>query len=55
MKVPTNLELISAALHELSDVIDYLESERGEEAPLYRELSGVEEKLETIMNRYMEK
>ena len=55
MKVPTNLELISAALHELSDVLDYLESERGEENQLYLDLSGVEEKLETIMNRYREK
>lgn len=54
MKVPTNLELISAALEELSYVLDYIASEKGEENQLYLDLSGAEEKLETVINRYKE-
>lgn len=51
---PTNMELIGAALHELSYVLDYLASERGTEDGLYLDLSGVEEKLVTVINRYRE-
>ena len=51
---PTNLELINAALHELSYVLDYLASERGLEDGLYLDLSTVEEKLVTVVNRYRE-
>jgi hypothetical protein len=52
MTAPTNLELINAALHELSYVLDYIASERGEGDQLYLDLSRVEEKLETVINRY---
>ena len=51
---PTNLELINAALHELSYVLDYIASERGLEDGLYLDLSCVEEKLVTVVNRYRE-
>ena len=51
---PTNVDLIGAALKELSYVLDYLASERGIEAGLYLDLSGVEEKLVTVINRYRE-
>lgn len=51
---PTNLELINAALHELSYVLDYIASERGLEDGLYLDLSTVEEKLVTVVNRYRE-
>ena len=54
MKTPTNIELLTAALGELSYVLDYLASERGDTDQLYLDLSGVEEKLETVINRYME-
>ena len=50
----TNLELIGAALHELSYVLDYLAAERGHEDGLYLDLSAVEEKLVTVVNRYRE-
>jgi hypothetical protein len=40
MTVPTNMELINAALHELSDVLDYIASERGEDVQLYLNLPG---------------
>ena len=51
---PTNMDLIGAALKELSYVLDYLASERGIEDGLYLDLSGVEEKLVTVINRYRE-
>ena len=54
MTTPTNIELISAALKELSYVLDYITSERGDDDQLYLDLSGVEEKLETVLNRYKE-
>ena len=52
MTTPTNLELVAAALTELSYVLDHIASERGEDDQLYLELSGVEEKLEKVINRY---
>ena len=52
MKTPTNIELLTAALGELSYVLDYIASERGDNDQLYLDLSGVEEKLETVINRY---
>jgi hypothetical protein len=55
MTTPTNMELINAALHELSDVLDYIASERGEDDQLYLDLSGVEEKLVTVLQRYSKK
>ena len=55
MKTPTNIELITAALGELSYVLDYIASERGEDDQLYLDLSGVEEKLETVRDRYARK
>lgn len=55
MTTPTNMELINAALHELSYVLDYIASERGEDDQLYLDLSGVEEKLVTVLQRYSKK
>ena len=55
MTTPTNIELVESALQELSYVLDYLASERGDKDQLYLDLSGVEEKLETVINRYKEK
>lgn len=52
MKTQTNIELVEAALEELSGVLDYIASERGLDDNLYLELSGVEEKLTTVINRY---
>ena len=52
MTTPTNMELISAALHELSYVLNFIASERGIDDGLYLDLSGVEEKLVTVLNRY---
>ncbi len=52
---PTNIELLNAAFEELSDVLDYIASERGVDDVLYLNLSGVEEKLETVINRYAKK
>ena len=54
MKTPTNIELLNAALHELSYVLDFIASERGIDDGMYLDLSGVEEKLETVINRYKE-
>jgi hypothetical protein len=55
MKTKTNIELMTAALAELSDVLDYIASERGEDDQIYLALSGVEEKLETVIGRYARK
>ena len=55
MRTPTNIELLNAALAELNYVLDYLASERGDEDQLYLDLSGVEEKLETVISRYAKK
>ena len=55
MTTPTNMELLNAALHELSYVLDYIASERGEDDQLYLDLSGVEEKLVTVLQRYSKK
>ena len=55
MTTPTNIELLNAALAELNYVLDYLASERGAEDQLYLDLSGVEEKLETVISRYARK
>jgi hypothetical protein len=55
MKTKTNIELMTEALAELSDVLDYIASERGEDDQLYLDLSGVEEKLETVISRYAKK
>ena len=55
MKTQTNIELLTAALGELSDVLDYIASERGEDDQLYIDLSAVEEKLETVIGRYARK
>ena len=52
MTTSTNLELINAALAELSYVLDYIAAERGDTDQLYLDLSGVEEKLETVISRY---
>ena len=52
MKTPTNIELLNAALHELSYVLDFIASERGIDDGMYLDLSGVEEKLVTVINRY---
>ena len=55
MTTPTNMELINAALHEFSYVLDYIASERGDDDQLYLDLSGVEEKLTTVLQRYSKK
>ena len=55
MTTPTNLELLNAALHELSYVLDFIASERGIDDGLYLDLSGVEEKLVTVLQRYSKK
>ena len=55
MKAQTNIQLLTAALGELSDVLDYIASERGEDDQLYIDLSTVEEKLETVISRYARK
>jgi hypothetical protein len=54
-KTKTNIELMTEALTELSDVLDYIASERGEDDTLYVALSGVETKLETVVSRYAKK
>ena len=51
MSTPTNLELIADALAELQDVMDYVASESGD-CNILRWLAPVEDKLETILNRY---
>lgn len=55
MKTPTNIELLVEALDELSDMLDFIASEKGEDDSLYLVLSGVETKLETVVNRYAKK
>lgn len=55
MTTPTNMELINAALQELSGILDYISSERGLDDELYVDLSAVEEKLVTVLNRYSKK
>lgn len=55
MTTPTNMELLNAALHELSYVLDFIASERGIDDGLYLDLSGVEEKLVTVLQRYSKK
>ena len=55
MKTQTNIELLTAALGELGNVLDYIASERGEDDRLYIDLSAVEEKLETVISHYARK
>lgn len=55
MTTPTNMELINAALQELSGILDYISAERGLDDELYVDLSAVEEKLVTVLNRYSKK
>ena len=55
MTTPTNMELINAALQELSGILDYISAERGLDDELYIDLSAVEEKLVTVLNRYSKK
>ena len=55
MTTPTNMELINAALQELSGILDYISAERGLNDELYIDLSAVEEKLVTVLNRYSKK
>lgn len=51
MTTPTNMELIEAALIDLRDVMDYVASESGD-CNILNWLRPVEEKLETVLNRY---
>ena len=53
MKTPTNIELLEAALIDLQDVMDYVASESGD-CNILNWLGPVEEKLETVINRYKE-
>lgn len=55
MTTPTNVELINEALQELSGILDYISAERGLDDELYLNLSGVEEKLITVLKRYSKK
>lgn len=55
MTTPTNMELVNAALQELSGILDYISAERGLDDELYIELSAVEEKLVTVLKRYSKK
>ena len=55
MVTKTNIELLVEALDELSDVLDFIASEKGEDDSLYIILSGVETKLETVRDRYAKK
>jgi vacuolar-type H+-ATPase subunit B/Vma2 len=55
MTTPTNMELINAALQELSGILDYISAERGLDDELYVDLSEVEEKLVTVLQRYSKK
>lgn len=50
MITPTK-QLATEALEELSDVLDFIASEKGTNDPMYLALSGVEEKLEIIQKR----
>jgi hypothetical protein len=54
-KTKTNIVLLTEALTELSDVLDYIASEKGTDDSLYVVLSGVETKLETVVSRYARK
>ena len=54
MKIPTNIELLEAALIDLQDVMEYVASESGD-CNILNWLEPVEEKLETVINRYKEK
>jgi hypothetical protein len=51
MTTPTNIELISAALIDLRDVMDYVAAESGD-CDILNWLKPVEEKIETVINRY---
>ena len=55
MTTPTNMELVNAALQELSGILDYISAERGLDDELYIDLSSVEEKLVTVLQRYSKK
>ena len=50
MITPTK-QLATEALEELSDVLDFIASERGTNDPMYLVLSEVEDKLEIIQKR----
>ena len=50
MITPTK-QLATEALEELSDVLDFIASERGTNDPMYLALSEVEDKLEIIQKR----
>lgn len=50
MITPTK-QLATEALEELSDVLDFIASERGTNDPMYLALSEVEDKLEIIQRR----
>lgn len=51
---PTNIELLEAALADLQDVMDYVASESGD-CNILNWLKPVENKLETVINRYAKK
>ena len=51
---PTNIELLEAALVDLREVMDYVASESGD-YNILNWLKPVEDKLETIINRYAKK
>ena len=51
---PTNIELLEAALVDLQDVMDYVASESGD-CNILNWLKPVEDKLETVINRYAKK
>ena len=51
---PTNIELLEAALIDLREVMDYVASESGD-YNILNWLTPVEEKLETVINRYAKK
>ena len=51
---PTNIELLEAALADLQDVMDYVASESGD-CNILNWLKPVEDKLETVINRYAKK
>ena len=54
MVTPTNIELLEAALIDLREVMDYVASESGD-YNILNWLKPVEEKLETVINRYAKK
>ena len=54
MTTPTNIELLQAALVDLQDVMDYVASESGD-CNILNWLKPVEDKLETVINRYAKK